>query len=130
VGSVSLLTVPLFYDGEVVEHALVDDADYAAVSAYRWRYDFAVGLQYASRQARASDTDPTGSRIAMHRSVLGIGYGDPRVVHHINENKLDNRRSNLQVCTNASEHGRTPHSHWQWMRHPNWVERYRAGVTA
>lgn len=38
-----------------------------------------------------------------HRSVMGLGPNDPRVVHHKNHDKHDNRKSNLEVVS-RSEH--------------------------
>ncbi len=35
----------------------------------------------------------------LHRHVMGLQPGDKRQVHHINEDKKDNRRANLQIVT-------------------------------
>jgi hypothetical protein len=45
----------------------------------------------------------------MHRFILGLATGDPRIAHHRNEVKLDNRRANLETFANASEHGLASH---------------------
>ena len=60
--------------------AIVDDRDYLSVSAYMWRLD--------EGWARTSiDKNSVG----IHRLIIKKG----EVVHHKNENRLDNRRANL-----------------------------------
>jgi len=46
----------------------------------------------------------------MHRVLMGLSAGDPRVVDHIDGNGLDNRRQNMRICTageNARNRSRT-----------------------
>lgn len=46
-------------------------------------------------------SNPVGDESsALHRQIRGLKRGDPRVIHHINENTLDNRRENLMICSN------------------------------
>jgi len=44
----------------------------------------------------------------MHRFVLGLSKGD-RIVHHINEQKMDNRKANLEICADMSAANARPH---------------------
>lgn len=37
----------------------------------------------------------------IHRIIMGCHKGDGKVVDHINSNKLDNRKCNLRICTQA-----------------------------
>jgi len=74
--------------------ALVDDEDYDRLSAYRWQ---AAGGDGTRVYARRVDPHHAGGRIYMHREVLGAK--GCFVVDHIDGNTLDNRRSNLRVCT-------------------------------
>jgi hypothetical protein len=72
--------------------AIVDDEDYERVMA--------VGPWWLfSHRYAACRID--GEIITMHRFLLGLSKGDAQQVDHINGNKLDNRRCNLRLCTNA-----------------------------
>ena len=44
-----------------------------------------------------------------HRVVMGLKPGDPRVVHHIDGDKANNERSNLQVFASRGTHSRHHH---------------------
>jgi hypothetical protein len=75
--------------------ALVDVSDAEAISAYRWGMH---GKGYARRTIRVGrKTRP----VLMHRDLLGLTPGDGVQVDHVNGDKLDNRRANLRVCTQA-----------------------------
>jgi hypothetical protein len=51
-------------------------------------------------------------RLYVHRIIMGLAPGDPRVVDHLNNNPLDNRRENLEVVTKAENvrRGSLPHA--------------------
>lgn len=50
------------------------------------------------------------SCVFMHRFLMGLEEGDKKVVDHINRNKLDNRRNNLRVVTQAeNQRNRSKH---------------------
>jgi hypothetical protein len=75
--------------------AIVDDSDYEVLSAFTWYFD---GRGYASRTLCIGY--PKCKHYRMHRQVLGIV--DPKIhVDHINGDRLDNRKSNLRLCSNA-----------------------------
>lgn len=68
--------------------ALVDACDWGRLAARRW---------HLSRSGYAM----SGRSPLMHREVLGLQPGDGKYVDHINGDRLDNRRANLRVVTNA-----------------------------
>lgn len=81
--------------------ALVDDEDYAALCIYKWR---ANECGYVVRTVRNSGRS---TPMRMHRQILSLAPGVP--ADHINGNRLDNRRSNLRLCTwrqNAMNRGK------------------------
>jgi len=76
--------------------ALVDDKDYEQLNQWKWHYDrYAIRAEYVGK----IDGKEKNRKILMHRLIMDT----PEGMHtdHINGNKLDNRRGNLRVCTNA-----------------------------
>lgn len=76
--------------------ALVDKQDYKEVMKYKWYVDKKRKVSYASH----TFLDPltkTQKKVTMHRFIMDT----PKGMHtdHINGNGLDNRRSNLRICT-------------------------------
>lgn len=67
-------------------HALVDKEEYKRLEKYNWCYDHG----YAR-------TTIQGKRVYMHRLILNPEGKEQ--VDHINQNKLDNRKENLRICT-------------------------------
>lgn len=70
--------------------ALVDDEDFERVNQYKW---------HAFKNGR-NEYAKTCMNLQMHRLILGIT--DSKIlVDHIDHDGLDNRRSNLRICTKA-----------------------------
>ncbi len=89
-------TIPLTKGCE----AIVDDADYEWLSRFSWRVQTSKknNCRYAIRNGIRTRA---GQRfILMHREIANPPQG--LVVDHINGNGLDNRRSNLRVCSHSS----------------------------
>lgn len=73
--------------------ALVDREDFEFLNSWKWTYT----LGYAKRVSYVPKYKYT--TISMHRQILNAPKGAE--VDHINGNKLDNRRSNLRICTHS-----------------------------
>jgi len=74
---------------------MIDDADFEMVSKSKWYYG---GRGYAVRSHGKGHERVT---LMLHRLLLGLVPGDERQADHVNGDKLDNRRINLRVCTQA-----------------------------
>ncbi len=74
---------------------LADDADYELLFGYTWNAKRAMGRLYAQAHVRGSGRPY--KHITMHRLLMQPP--SHLVVHHKNNDGLDNRRCNLQVTT-------------------------------
>ena len=70
---------------------VVNDEDYALVSSSKW---FCSARGYAVRSYK-------GKGLYLHRVLLGLVPGDGILVDHIDNDKLNNTRKNLRVCTHV-----------------------------
>lgn len=70
--------------------AIIDDSDFDLVSKYRWYYSNG----YAKTDIGGRKNK---KRIYMHRLIMGNPI--KKEVDHINNERLDNRKSNLRVVT-------------------------------
>lgn len=76
--------------------ATVDDADVPLVSSYVWSVERRGGKAYAVCYLDAADLT---RKVLMHRIIMGAKRGE--LVDHVNGDSLDNRRTNLRLCTVA-----------------------------
>lgn len=89
-------------DGDSIRFALVDQADWDRVSKLSW---FMHSAGYAQAHCPEAYQERGGKKVnnagvvLLHRFVMGAPKG--RVVDHLNGEKLDCRRRNLRVCTQA-----------------------------
>lgn len=80
------------------KYAIVDEEDFDRVNQFKWYLN--KPKPKSLREYAMRNRTPECSFIKMHRFILGAT--DPKVkVDHINGNGLDNRRSNLRLCSNA-----------------------------
>jgi hypothetical protein len=100
--------------------ALVDAADYDGLRQHRWH----------CVNRRAARTGPDGSVVYMSRQIMDAPAGSQ--VDHINGDILDNRRSNLRLCTagenrcNAKRHRNKRSSRYKGVYRERGRERWRA----
>ena len=71
-----------------IKESKVDSEDYEWLSDYKWT---CMTNGYAYRRTRKNKS------VYMHRQIMFALAGE--IVDHINGNKLDNRKSNLRICT-------------------------------
>jgi HNH endonuclease len=80
------------------KYALVDDEDYQELNKYKWHTYLSTNKKYyASRNSPR--IKGVKHLIKMHRMIMGCEKADGKNVDHINGDTLDNRRSNLRLCT-------------------------------
>lgn len=68
--------------------AIVDRKDFSKCLKFQWKI---------SKRGYVYKT--TGGFALLHRFLLGLSLGDGKVVDHKNHNLLDNRKSELRICT-------------------------------
>ena len=85
--------------------ALIDDADLEKVSVGSWCASPNGKTWFAMCSV---PTDGHARNQSMHRLIMDAPKG--MVVHHINGHGLDNRRSNLQLCTRSETTARAGRS--------------------
>lgn len=76
--------------------AVIDDDDFELIRGFKWRAHSSRTYIYAAGRA------PGIACMLMHRLITGAENG--MYVDHIDHDTLNNRRSNLRVCS-ASENG-------------------------
>lgn len=77
------------------QFTIIDSEDYIAVSKYRW---FAAKQSYKHRLEFYAKTKISGKAKSLHRFIVGEdNIPEGYVVDHVNNDPLDNRKSNLRL---------------------------------
>jgi hypothetical protein len=84
------ISIPLSSRDGTIAVAVIDDID-----AHLARFTWSRSDGYAMR--RKPLPDGTYQHVKLHREVMGVEPGDPRLVDHRNRDRLDCRRSNLEL---------------------------------
>ena len=79
--------------------AVIDDEDFEFISKFNWSYSngYARAVKYGDE--RKKDGHLKQIVFKMHRLVINAPYGMD--VDHKNGDKLDNKKSNLRVCSHS-----------------------------
>jgi hypothetical protein len=91
--------------------AIVDAEDFAALNAFKWYAQTAHGISCGARNLTLPDGGQTNEK--MQRTVmdrkLGRPLSDDEKVVHVNGDRLDNRRENLElkVAPRKKQEGKT-----------------------
>lgn len=94
----------------------IDNADLRIIQPYKWHISSTGYAVWRGTQDGKKQT------IRMHRLLTSAPKG--KIVDHINHDRLDNRRSNLRICTqtanmrNLRDQGK---SYWFHKKNLNWV---------
>ncbi len=80
------------------KHTIVDDDDFEELDRYSWQYVNG----YAIRTTLKSEGGKK-RKIGMHRQIMQTPAGMD--TDHITGDKLDNRKSNLRICTRSQNKG-------------------------
>lgn len=91
-------------NNEVIAKSLIDIEDIEKVSKFKW---------YQNTKTKYVQTDGNTKyplRMLLHRYIMNVQdcFNSTNYVDHINMNKLDNRKSNLRLCTNKENMENTP----------------------
>lgn len=82
-------------------HALIDDEDYSLVNQYKW-HALCGGRRW---DVRTGPDKKTGDKVLrMHRLIMDAQPGQEVDHKEYYEDYIDNRRSNLRLCTHAENH--------------------------
>lgn len=80
------------------KETLVDSDDYEKLSLYSWFTQ--VNKQSSGNFKYYGRGEVNGKKVMLHRFILNITDRTVQV-DHINGNSLDNRKSNLRICTSS-----------------------------
>lgn len=98
--------MPTFYTrkGEAVQ---VDEDVFEDVTRWSWHVSSNGYVRRSTRAGKSAEGKWIGKVVYLHRYVMGITERHIEVDHRNRRDKLDNRRSNLRVCTPGQNQANT-----------------------
>lgn len=96
------------------KEAKIDAKDAIKVACYSWKANFSSCRWYAKRNMRI---DGRSKSLSMARFIMNAPEGIQ--VDHINGDSLDNRKSNLRLCSHRENH------YGARVRKPNFSSKFR-----
>jgi hypothetical protein len=114
------------------KYALVDEADYADLIRHSWSANRNRSGYNGHHDTFYAVRSKPGQTIRMHRQIMDAG--PDQVVDHINHNGLDNRRSNLRLCSIAenarnTQGWRSRSSRYKGVSYRRRSDKWRAAIT-
>jgi hypothetical protein len=94
--------MPKLEDTVLVGYAMVDEADFAEIARHRWHLsDTGYACRWVGPRKKRK-------RVRMHRFILGDALATTDQVDHVNRDKVDCRRANLRVASDALNRQNVP----------------------
>jgi len=90
-----MIEIPLT-QGQV---ALIDDEDFELISKFKWRAVWNPHTKSFYAKAHIRKPDGKDTTLRMHRLIMNAQPGQQ--VDHVHHLTLDNRKSELRICTNS-----------------------------
>ena len=101
-------------------YVYIDDEDYNKFKKYNWyiKHDKS-DLKYVYTNATI---DNKKTSLKLHRYLMGLEKGDIKIINHKDRNGLNNKKSNLEICTtlynSQSINKKTPFGHISIVNRP------------
>ena len=89
------IKIPVHRGQEVVGHAIISPID-VALGRYKWN---TTPDGYVYRTTRLGGRAGTNRRVYIHREIMGLTFGQPLEVDHVDRQPWNNRRDNLEIVT-------------------------------
>ena len=95
------MKLPITHKTKGTHDLLIDDEDYEKIKDYSWCLNYTSNPHTYYAKHRIYKDCKYVKDIHIHRLIMGLGdyKDDKRQVNHIDGNGLNNKKSNLEICT-------------------------------